>query len=75
MVGTPAETVTPSDAMRPVSGSGAMNRWGIACLAPSMVAAKGSPQPIAWNIGTTAHAQSVALRPMVSVITSAIVCR
>ena len=75
MVGTPAEIVTPSDAMRPSSGAGAVNRWGIACLAPSMAAAKGSPQPIAWNIGTTAHAQSVALRPRVSVIASAMVCR
>ena len=40
-----------------------------------MVAVKGRPQHMAWNIGTIPHTLSVADRLMASVMACAIVCR
>ena len=53
MVGTPAVRVTPSPANRSSRLSG--SRWGPGktWLAPTKVAAKGNPQALAWNMGTT----------------------
>ena len=52
-----------------------MNRCGMTCLAPSMEAQKGSPQPMAWNMGTIPSAESSAENPIESVRHSVRVCR
>ena len=75
MVGTPAETVTRSDAISATRRSGVMNRCGITCLQPSMSADHGKPQPMAWNMGTMPSRVSVADSPMLSVMHCAMVCR
>ena len=75
MVGTPAEMVTCSAAIRSSSALASMKRCGMTCFAPSMVALNGRPQPMAWNMGTMPHTLSVAERPIASVIDCAMVCR
>ena len=42
-------------------------------MAPNMVAVKGRPQPMAWNIGTMPHKESLAEIPIESVMAVAIV--
>ncbi len=75
MVGTPAEIVTSSDSKRSRRLAASRKRWGITCLAPSIMAAKGRPQPMAWNMGTMPQALSRPESPMASVIASVMVCR
>ena len=75
MVGTPAESVTRSSAISAASREGSMKRCGITCLQPSISAAHGTPQPMAWNIGTMPSTVSVAERAIESVMQIAMVCR
>ena len=75
IVGTPAEMVTSSSHMSCNNRSGDMKRCGITCLQPSIDAANGRPQPMAWNIGTMPHRESSAVRPMASVMAWVMVCR
>ena len=75
IVGTPADTVTFSLTIKSRNVFGVMNRWGITCLQPSIEAAKGSPHPIAWNMGTIPNSESIAVSPMESVSDSVSVWR
>ncbi len=52
-----------------------MKRCGKTCFMPSMVAAHGRPQALAWNIGTIPHTQSSAERLITSVMQIETVCR
>ena len=75
IVGTPAEIVTFSSCISRRKESGIMKRCGITCLAPTIEAQNGSPQPMAWNIGTMPSEESRAEKPMESVRHSVRVCR
>ena len=52
-----------------------MKRCGSTCLQPSINAEKGTPQPMAWNMGTMPQTASVADNPMESVMHWAMVCK
>src|SRR5436190_17016250 len=66
MVGTPAASVTFSACSRDSTGSGCIWLPGKTCLAPTNVAAYGSPQALAWNIGTMAMTVSRSETAIVS---------
>jgi len=66
MVGTAADIVTSSASMSSAIGPGSVWTSGSTCLAPTNVAAYGSPQPLAWNIGTTGRTTSDSLIPFAS---------
>ena len=63
MVGTAPATVARSSAIRRQSGSGWRNRPGISRSAPVSHPAYGSPQALAWNIGTMRSTRSYCVRP------------
>ena len=52
MVDTPAETVTRSVSRRSTIAFGSAAPARNTCFAPAPAAAYGSPQALAWNIGT-----------------------
>jgi hypothetical protein len=66
MVGTPPAMVTRSRCMRSTSDAGSRCGPGNTSLAPHMTAQNGSPQALAWNIGTTGKTQSDSPMPSVS---------
>ncbi len=65
-VGTPAVTVTRSPWMSAATSRGVGCTPGYTCAAPTMVALKGSPQALAWNIGTTDSTTSRSIKPKAS---------
>ena len=66
IVGTPAERVTRSEAIRSASSAGVMRGPGKTSRAPASAAAYGMPHALAWNIGTTGITASAARRPIAS---------
>src|SRR6478609_7402607 len=75
IVGTAPETVTRSAAINRVSGSDWSQRSGITIAAPTMIAAYGRPQALAWNIGTIGRIRSYGVSPIASPMATAIECR
>ena len=75
IVGTPADTVTPSLAINSIIRPGSIKRCGMTCLQPNMSADQGMPQPIAWNIGTMPQTVSAPVKPIESVIHCVRVCK
>ena len=75
MVGTPEVTVDRSAAMKAVRCSGCRNGPGMCSVAPDRNAAYGSPQALAWNIGTMASARSASVMPLTPAAMTAIACR
>ena len=58
IVGTPAATVTRSDAMRSATAPGERSGPGMTNEAPAATAAWARPHALAWNIGTTGRTRS-----------------
>jgi len=73
MVGTAPPPVTFSDSIILASGSACRNRSGMIRDAPTISAAYGRPQALAWNMGTTASSRSPWAKPMPMI--TCIVCR
>ena len=61
-VGTPADSVTPSDSISSCSDLPSSPGPGNTSLAPTMQATYGRPQALTWNIGTTGRMASCALQ-------------
>ncbi|MCY1367927.1 hypothetical protein D9M69_548820 [compost metagenome] len=73
-VGTPAETVTPSDSNSSCRLLPSRPGPGNTSLAPTRQAEYGRPQAFTWNIGTTGSTTSRALMLSASGSAEAIVC-
>ena len=65
-VWTPTATLTPSSRIRAARLAPSVWRPGRTSLAPTAGAAKGSPQPLAWNIGTATSRTSLPVSAMAS---------
>src|SRR6202007_2879657 len=63
MVGTAPATVGRSSSIMPISDLASRWQSGSSRSAPALTAAYGSPQPLAWNIGTIGSTQSLELTP------------
>ena len=63
IVGTPAAAVKRSESIRSSSVSGRRPRSGKTSEAPVIAAQKGSPQALAWNMGTTIRMRSSSQMP------------
>ena len=75
IVGTAPATVGRWVSIRFTRDLASMNRSGSTMSAPAISAAYGSPQALAWNIGTIGKALSEKLRPMPLPPQTAIECR
>ena len=74
IVGTPPVMVTRSRWNRSTTLAGSRCGPGITIFAPTIVAPKGMPQALAWNIGTTGIIVSRSQRPMQSTCDRPRVC-
>jgi hypothetical protein len=74
MVGTPAEQVTFSFAMRSSRLSGSSFGPGKTSFAPTAAHECGRPHALAWNIGTTGITVSRAEIPFASVVAATSAC-
>ena len=74
-MGTAPAIVGRSASMSRTSGSGCRNRSGMTRSAPAYIAAYGSPQAFAWNIGTTGSTRSCSDSPKTLPVHTAIECR
>ena len=74
IVGTPHETVTPSDSISGSRSSGCRCGPGKTIFVPSIAAAYGMPQAFAWNIGTTGRITSWLAMPTPSGMHCTSVC-
>jgi hypothetical protein len=76
MVGTAPARVGFSVAIMAASGAAWRNRSGMMIDAPPIIAAYGSPQAIAWNMGTTASTRGCCgPSPNASAMHTCIECR
>ena len=74
-MGTAPASVGRSSSISAASGSGCRNRSGMIEVAPAITAAYGSPQALAWNIGTTGSTRSRSDSAKTLPVQTAIECR
>ena len=75
IVGTAPATVGRCVSIRSISDGASRKRSGSTRSAPAISAAYGSPQALAWNIGTIGSTESSAPMPSVLAVHVLIECR